>query len=278
MIKFSIVTPSYNQAKFIEETIESIWNQKGYFQIQHMVIDGKSSDETIKILEKYSNLLHSGKFKVNCKKIEFKWISEPDKGQSDAINKGFKMANGDIYAYLNSDDAYCPKAFHTMEQEFERNKNADVIYGDYYEVDKNSKKIRYVKTRKFDRQILLNNGCFIGQPATFFKKEVYLKTGPFNEKYNYVMDYDFWCRASEKFSFNYLANKPLANFRLHEKSKTVSQKNESWNELRKVSLKNGGKFFSKIFIRRYRDPIFYWYQNHISENLRKIVRPLVKFL
>jgi glycosyltransferase involved in cell wall biosynthesis len=248
MVKFSIITPSFNQADYLEETIKSIWSQKGNFAIEHIVMDGKSTDKSVNILKRYERLLKQKKFPVKCKALRFIWKSERDRGQTDAINKGLQLTTGAILAYLNSDDTYCPGAFQKVTNFFQRHPHSKVVFGDYWKIDQNSKRLSRQACRPFSKNDILNRGNPVGQPTVFFKKEVYEQIGEFNAQYRYCMDYDYWCRIVKKYRFYCLRGTALANFRLHDASKTVSQSAKFWQEQRRASLENGGKFFSPMWL------------------------------
>lgn len=212
---FSIITPSFNQGKFIEETLESVFNQT-YTNYEHIIIDGGSTDETIEILKKYKAKYPS----------KIKWISEKDKGQSDAINKGLKMAAGDILCYLNSDDIFIPNTLQLVADFFTKNKEADWLTGNYIIIDENGNEIQsFIKNYKTIlasmpfKERLLEIVNFINQPSTFWRKQVYKKIGGFSLDYRYNMDYDYWIRMIKAgYKINYI-NKPLSKFRIHRKSK-----------------------------------------------------------
>ncbi|MGI5828460.1 MAG: glycosyltransferase family 2 protein [Patescibacteria group bacterium] len=272
---FSIITPSYNQKKFIEETIESIWSQKGNFYIQHIVIDGKSTDKTVEILKRYERLLKQKRYHINCKGIEFIWKSEKDNGQAEAINKGFKLAKGDIFAYLNSDDTYEQRAFQRVAEAFNGNNSINLVYGDLWYIDTNTNKIKKVISQTYNRKVLLNKGNYISQPTVFWSRHLYKKVGIFNEDLHYTMDYEYWCRASQYCNFHYI-KAPLANFRLHQNSKTVSLQDKFWKEQRHTSRRNGGKFFSEMAVRHYLFSAFLYIYKILPANLRRQVRFLVE--
>src|SRR5574340_1418719 len=106
----TVVTPSFNQGRFIDETIRSVISQEGDFYLEYLIMDGGSTDETVDIIKKYDRLIKEGKWPVKCRGIEYRWVSEKDNGQADAVNKGFKIARGEILGWLNSDDTYLPGA------------------------------------------------------------------------------------------------------------------------------------------------------------------------
>jgi len=209
-MKISIITPSYNQAAFIERTILSVLNQN-YPNLEYIIMDGGSTDGTVEILKKYSNKII--------------WKSENDKGQSAAINKGLKMATGEIFAYLNSDDTYEPDTIRKVIDFFKKNPDKKWAYGKCRIIDENDKEIR--KPITFYKNLLLEKYSyakllsenFISQPATFWKKELHDEMGYFNEKEHFCMDYEFWLRIGQKYSAGVI-DEYLANFRYHTNSKS----------------------------------------------------------
>lgn len=201
----SIITPSYNQGKFIKETIQSVLTQD-YPNVEYIVVDGGSTDNTVEILKKYEGRL--------------RWVSEPDKGQSDAINKGFAMASGSIIAWLNSDDTYLPGTISRVVDFFCSRQGISIAYGKTYFTDVEGEVIGKYPTGPFDyKRLAVFN--FICQPAVFFREEVLKETGNIDISLHYVMDYDLWIRMAGKFKFYYLPEF-LATYRLHEESKTIS--------------------------------------------------------
>lgn len=206
MLKISIITPSFNQSHFIEKTILSVKNQD-YPNIEHIIVDGGSTDGTIEILKKYDYLI---------------WISEPDNGQTEAINKGFKIATGEIITYLNSDDLLLPGAVSAVADAFSKYPETDFVYGDYKVIDSNGNQLLSRKTINFDKNVLIYGRALIAQPASFFKRNVIDKIGYLDESYDFCMDLEFWIRAVlngikfKKIDF------PLAAQRLHRDAKTMT--------------------------------------------------------
>jgi len=213
----SIVIPSFNQGKFIERTIESVLGQK-YIDVEIIVIDGGSTDGTVEILKKYGD--------------KIKWISEKDNGQTEAINKGMRMATGEIMAYLNSDDTYETDTLHVVSKYFEENPKAMIVCGKGRHIDENDKYINDYPTEKVDVNVLKIK-CPICQPTVFWRRKLWEDIGDFNEKLNYAMDYQYWLRVAEKYDF-YFIDEYLANTRLHEETKTLSQKEEVAEEIIKI--------------------------------------------
>lgn len=202
----SIVTPSYNQAKYLERTILSVINQN-YPNLEYIIIDGGSNDGSVEIIKKYEKHLTY-------------WVSEKDKGQSDAHNKGFSKASGDIFAYLNSDDIYLPNTLSLVAQKFQENENIDLIYGHAKLIDSDDNKIGLCVALPFKLKEHLNGVFSIPQPSSFWRKKVYEKVGGFNLNNHSCMDAEFYALASAyNFRFKNI-NEILSGFRIHPLSKT----------------------------------------------------------
>lgn len=205
----SIITPSYNQGQFLEETILSVLNQD-YPNLEYLIIDGGSTDNSVDIIKKYEKHLTY-------------WVSEKDRGQTYAINKGFKRATGDIVNWLNSDDVLLPCAISNIVHYFTSNPMVDFAYGDYVLVDSFGRVIVPRKEIDFDFNILLYSGCFIQQPTCFFRRRVIDKIGLLDEAQDFYMDYEFYLRAAQNGFIFHNMRKPLVRFRCHPVSKTVSR-------------------------------------------------------
>lgn len=231
----SIITPSFNQGQFIEETIKSVLNG-GHDNFEHIVIDGGSTDETINILKKYKHLI---------------WVSEPDKGQADAINKGFRMAKGDILAWLNSDDCYTPGALKRVADYFQT-QSLDFLYSNLIYIDEHSKEIRRETVSPFNLGAELNCANLIPQPTVFMTRKVWETVGPLDVSYHFTMDVEYWMRAGNKFKIT-LVGDYLAMFREHSTSKTQAQSEKFYREYRKASIKHGGKFWNPLLKYHLRD-------------------------
>ena len=220
----SIVTPSYNQGEFIEDTILSVKNQDNP-NIEHIIIDGGSTDNTLEILKKYEGT------------YSMRWISEPDEGQSDAVNKGFGMAKGEIIGWVNSDDAYFDvSAISSVVKSFDKYSEADAIYGDIVRMDENNLILYIKKVRKFDYNYLKKT-CFLEQPAVFFRRNV-IDNFELDVSLEIAMDYDFWLRIAKKHRFQYV-KRILAVDRHHEKRKVVDRRDEMIKESVYVSKEYG---------------------------------------
>jgi glycosyltransferase involved in cell wall biosynthesis len=206
--RISIVTPSFNQGRFIKETIDSVLAQ-GYPNLEHIVVDGASTDETPSILGRYSHILV---------------ISEPDRGQAEAINKGFRLATGDIWGFLNSDDTLLPDALIRVAKAMGNGPGPDVVMGRCRFVDEEGRFIGIEHPSHFEshlRVLRVWKGHFIPQPAVFWRRSVWEKCGGVDEGLgSQWIDYDLFCRFSKWYHFEKV-NQVLATYRLHTHSKSV---------------------------------------------------------
>lgn len=178
----SIVTPSYNQAKYLEQTIRSVLDQN-YPRLEYIVIDGGSTDDSEHVIRKYMDQLAY-------------WISEKDSGQAEAINKGFLRARGEIIAWLNSDDYYLPNTITSAVKVFEENPDVVMAYGDMLAVDERGQTMNLLKYKQLSLQDLL---CFqiIGQPSIFFRREVLEETGKLDTSLHFLLDHHLWIRIAQ---------------------------------------------------------------------------------
>jgi glycosyltransferase involved in cell wall biosynthesis len=237
-IKITVVTPSFNQGRFIEETIKSIISQEGNFFLEYIIMDGGSTDDTVEVIKKYERLLREKKYPVRCKGVEFSWVSEKDKGQAHAVNKGFKLATGEVLGWVNSDDTYMPGAIAKALEYFEKNKDAMMVYGEGYYIDEHGKTIERYKTEPFNYQRLAEH-CFICQPSAFLRRRVLDEVGYLDEGLHFCMDLDLWIRIGKNRQIGYL-NEYLATSRLHSDAKTVAKTKDAYIELIKTIKKYYG--------------------------------------
>jgi len=210
----SIITPSYNQGPYIEETILSVLSQD-YSNIEYLVMDGGSTDETLGILRRYQDRLT--------------WASEPDRGQAHALNKGFSRARGEIFGWLNSDDTYAPGAIKTAVEALQTHPQIGWVYGDCRLIDGQGNTIAEVLVPDFRWQQLLS-GNFIPQPTVFWRREVLEEVGPVDENLHHFLDLEWWIRMGRKFQARRLPVL-LANLRYCEGTKSVSQAGACWPEM-----------------------------------------------
>ena len=197
--KISVVTPSLNMGRFIEDAVLSVVKQ-GYPNFEHIVVDACSQDNTLDVLRSYPHV---------------RWLSEPDGGQSDALNKGFRMATGELVGWLNADEYYLPGAFHAVGRFATDNPGADILYGDTIFVDGEGRLQRAKKEHEFSFPVLLYYGCFIPTDATFFRRHFIEENSFIDTNYRVVMDFEYFvrCAASGR-HFNYI-NRLLGSFRRH---------------------------------------------------------------
>jgi glycosyltransferase involved in cell wall biosynthesis len=204
----SIITPSLNQGFLIRETIKSVITQD-YPNIEYIVIDGGSSDGTIPILQEFQQHLY--------------WISEPDRGQSDAINKGWKLAKGEIISWLNSDDTLLPGAVSKCVESFQTMPEISALYGDCDYIGPHGAVISSYPTQPFNYKNLVTSTVnFLPQPATFVRRSLIEKVGLLDDSLHFAMDLDYWLRAGLISDFRYLPER-LATLRLHSSAKSLNQ-------------------------------------------------------
>jgi glycosyltransferase involved in cell wall biosynthesis len=220
----SIVTPSFNQGRFLRRTIESVLSQN-YPNIEYVVIDGGSTDESVEILRSYGD--------------RFYWVSEKDKGQTDAINKGMARVNGEILAYLNSDDILLPGAIETVVRFFQQHPGYELVYGNADYIDEADQFIEVYNTASYSFERLMQD-CMVCQPAAFWRKSIAEKIGPFDDQLNFVMDYDYWMRIAKSGSRICLIQDKLACSRLYPETKTLSERSGIFREIFQISRKHAG--------------------------------------
>jgi glycosyltransferase involved in cell wall biosynthesis len=211
--KISIVTPSFNQGAFIEEALISV-KEQNYPCVEHLVMDGASTDQTVEILSRYAGTPGWE---------HLRWISEPDRGQSDALNKGFRMATGSIVGWLNSDDRYRSGCFATIAKGFADHARADILYGDYTWMDEKGNITDIRREIEFSRFILsYHHVLYIGTVSTFFRRRLFEDGNFLDINLQYAMDYEFFLRLAEKgYHFEHLPSL-LADFRWHAQGKSTA--------------------------------------------------------
>lgn len=207
--KISIVTPSFNQGKYVEQTILSVLNQ-GYPNLEYIVIDGGSTDGSVEIIEKYSD------------RITY-WVSEKDRGHTHAINKGLAVSSGEILNWLNSDDILLPNALHHVAQAFQEHPEASFVYGDTHQINSNGELLYQVKVTPFNKNTLVYGRIVGTQPSVFFRRRVIEEIGPMDEAYRFCMDIEFWIRAALRGHTFMPVYAPLSANRFHAGTKTVNQ-------------------------------------------------------
>ena len=222
----SIITPSLNQRRFIEATIDSVLSQD-YPNIEYIVVDGGSTDGTQEVLAKYDGRLQ--------------WISEPDRGQSDAINKGFRRAKGEILAWLNSDDTYMPGAVRAAVDHLVAHADCAMVYGDGYLIDEEGRVTRrFPATEPFDLWKLVYVIDYILQQSAFFRREAVEAVGYLDERLHWGMDWDLFIKIGKRYRVDYLQT-PMANLREYGTAKTFSGGSRRLSELVAVMHRHGSR-------------------------------------
>jgi glycosyltransferase involved in cell wall biosynthesis len=225
MTSISIVTPSLNQGRFLREALGSVRLQD-YADVEHLILDSDSTDETISVLR---SLDGKPEWEHVC------WRSEHDSGQSEALNRGFRLATGDIIGWLNADDRYRPGCFDHVIRAFEQYPDADVIYGDFTLMNEDGQILRVRREIAFNRFILLyHRVLYIPTPSTFFRRRVFAEGNLLKQDLHYAMDYEFFVRlASAGYRIQHIPY-VLADFRVHPASKSSSMEQLQCLEKRQI--------------------------------------------
>jgi len=238
----SIVTPSYNHRRFLEETILSVLNQD-YTPLEYIIVDGGSSDGSQDIIQRYADRLAW-------------WVSEPDLGQTDAINKGFARARGEVLAWLNSDDTYMPNTISEAVGYLQAHPEAGMVYGDANLVDEQGAVIGKFPAHQTDYQRLRRGYVHIPQQAAFFRAELWKQVGPLDPSFYFAMDYDLWVRLARISALHYTP-RLWANFRLHGGGKSVVADERCWPEMLRVHQRDGGGPLSWLYFKARVRPLVY---------------------
>jgi glycosyltransferase involved in cell wall biosynthesis len=241
----SIITPSFNQARYLESTIRSVLSQD-YPNIEYIIVDGGSSDGSVEIIRRYSDRLAW-------------WVSEKDRGQTDAINKGFTHANGEILAWLNSDDTYEPHAIREAVAFLQGHPDVGLVYGDANFIDENGRVVGRFPAAQTNYRRLRQGYVHIPQQSAFWRADLWRKVGPLDPSFYFAMDYDLWVRLAALAPLQYHP-RAWANFRLHTQGKTIAADDRCWPEMLKVHYRDGGSWLGML-------PAKYL--------LRKLVAPLI---
>jgi glycosyltransferase involved in cell wall biosynthesis len=244
----SIVTPSFNQARFLPATIESVLAQT-YPNIEYIVVDGASTDDSVDVIRRYTDRLAD-------------WVSEPDKGQTEAINKGFARANGEILAWLNSDDTYQPEAVAEAVAYLQQHPEIGLVYGEANFIDEHGQVIGRFPAAQTDYERLRRGYVHIPQQAAFWRADLFRQVGTLDERLYFAMDYDLWRKLAAVSRIKYLPGRVWANFRLHGDSKTIAEDDRCWPEMIEIHRRGNGGWLSvitiKYLLRRVLAPLVTW--------------------
>ena len=257
----SIVTPSFNQDRYIEETIRSVLAQDQP-EIEYMIVDGGSTDRTVDIIKKYEKQLAW-------------WVSEKDQGQTAAINKGFARAKGEVLAWLNSDDTYEPGAVAAAAKYLQDHPNVGMVYGDCNYIDTSGDVIGKFNAAQTNYRLLRWGYTHIPQQSTFLRADLWRQVGPLDPSFYFAMDYDLWTRIASRAEIRYVP-RTWANFRLHTAGKTILADDRCWPEMLKVHYRDGGSFFSilvaKYYLRKWLSPVWAWRRRRLLNKDSKVSR------
>jgi len=257
----SIVTPSYNQGRFIEATIQSVLAQD-YPNLEYLVVDGGSTDETLDVLRRYEGRI--------------KWVSEPDGGQSEAINKGFRLTRGEIVAWLNSDDTYLAGAVSKAVAHLRAHPEVAMVYGEGYLMDEGGNVTRrFPSTEPFNLWRLVYFSDYILQQTVFWRRSVFDAVGMLDESLHYGMDWDFWIRVAQRFEVAYIPEY-LGNLREYAAAKTFAGGMHRFGELRTMMRRHGTRRYPPAYFNYGWDS----YQAALHEGIRRhlpsLDRPLLR--
>jgi glycosyltransferase involved in cell wall biosynthesis len=238
----SIVTPSFNQARFLETTIRSVLDQD-YPNLEYIIVDGGSTDGSREIIERYNDRLAW-------------WVSERDQGQTDAINKGFARARGEFLAWLNSDDTYLPQAISEAVAFLQAHPAVGMVYGEANLIDETGQVIGKFPARQTDYRRLKRGFVHIPQQASFFRSSLWRQVGPLDPTFYFAMDYDLWVRIARLAPLVHVP-RLWANFRLHETGKSVIADDRCWPEMLRVHFRDGGSWLSWLVMKAKVRPLIY---------------------
>src|SRR3972149_3335111 len=241
----SIVTPSFNQAAYLESCIQSVLEQD-YRHLEYIVVDGASTDGSLDLLERYADRLAW-------------WVSEPDAGQTAAINKGLSQAKGEIVAWLNSDDVLYPGAVAQAVEVLRAQPEIGLVYGAADYIDVAGRRLGRFPSASTGSPRLRRGFVHIPPQAAFFRARLWKMVGPLDESFHFAMDYDLWVRIAAVSPIAYHPRR-WAGVRLHEEGKTLTAPYQAWPEMIRVHRRDGGGWLSpitvKYLVRRLVDPLW----------------------
>lgn len=224
-MKISVITPSYNQGRYIERTLQSVLSQNAAVH-EYVVFDGGSTDGTLDILKRFEGRV--------------RWVSRKDRGQADAVNQGIRATSGEIIGWINSDDVYRPGALAAALAFLAANPSVDVVYGDAIHIREDDSIIEPYPTEDWDFE-RFKSACFICQPAAFFRRTVTQRFGLLDERLQYCMDYEYWLRLAAGGARFARLRRPLAGSRLHPETKTLGARNRVVVEINDMMRRTLGR-------------------------------------
>lgn len=255
--KVSIITPSFNQGQFLEASIRSVLEQD-YPNIEYIVVDGGSKDDSVEVIKKYQDRLAW-------------WVSEKDKGHADALNKGFSRATGEILAWLNSDDIYFPGAVTEAVSVLQSHPEVGMVYGDADLIDDSGETVGQFGSKQTGYRQMLRGSVHIPQATTFFRTDIWKQVGPLDLSLFFSFDYDLWVRIAKVSQVLYVP-KHWAKFRIHGAGKTIINDDRCYPDMLRVLEREGGSWFSWLRLRMITRKILYsWLPWKFRLRLRKIL-------
>jgi glycosyltransferase involved in cell wall biosynthesis len=256
--RVSIITPSYNQGRYIEATILSVLAQD-YPNIEYIIIDGGSQDESLEIIQRYADRLDG-------------WVSEKDKGHADALNKGFARASGEILAWLNSDDTYYPGAVSEAVAYLKAHPQAGMVYADANLTDHSGQVIGKFAAKQTSYRAMLRGSVHIPQATTFFRADVWRQVGPLDLSLFFSFDYDLWVKIAKVSAVTYLP-RLWADFRMHDLGKSVVNDDRCYPDMIRVADRELGRNpLSPLRVRAVARRLFYaWLPWRLRTWLRRVV-------
>ena len=255
--KISIITPSFNQGRFLESTIRSVLEQD-YPNFEYIIVDGGSSDESVEIIKKYQGRLAW-------------WVSEKDRGHQDGLNKGFAHAGGEILAWINSDDTYFQGAISDAVNYLMEHPEIGMVYGDARLIDDGGKTIGQFASKQTDYQRMLKGSVHIPQATTFFRASLWRQVGPLDLTLFYAFDYDLWVKIARVSEIRYIP-RLWASFRIHSQGKTILNDDRCYPDMLKVHDRELGGGLSELRLRAIARKLLYsWMPVRVRLWLRKAV-------
>ncbi|HSV86943.1 MAG TPA: glycosyltransferase family 2 protein [Levilinea sp.] len=256
--KVSVITPSFNQARYLQATIQSVLAQN-YPNIEYIIVDGGSKDDSVEIIKQYEPHLAW-------------WVSEKDQGHADALNKGFTRATGDILAWLNSDDLYYPSTVSEAVAILSANPHVGMVYADANLIDSDGHFAAKFAARQTDYKRLLRGSVHIPQATTFYRADIWRAVGLFDLSF-FAFDYEMWVRFSKVSDLLYVP-RLWADFRLHDEGKSVINDNRFYPDMLNVHRREGGRWLSQLRLRAFVRRVFY---SRIPWRLRARLRKAATF-
>ncbi len=255
--KVSIITPSFNQGRFLKDTIRSVLEQD-YPDFEYLIVDGGSKDESVEIIKKYQEHLAW-------------WVSEKDRGHADALNKGFSHARGDILAWLNSDDTYFPGAISQAVACLMEHPEVGMVYGDAQLIDDAGRTIGHFASKQTDYHQMLRGSVHIPQATTFFRTNLWRQVGPLDLSLFFAFDYDLWVKLAKISEVSYQP-RLWASFRIHSQGKTVINDDRCYPDMLRVHDRELGGGWSQLRVRAIARKLLYtWMPIRLRLWLRKAI-------